>query len=257
MSYYKVTTHDLRPPLQGGDPIWDGRVPYDLPVVEVDPGPGQCRAGWHACTSPERALHIAGLWPGGWPSRLWRVERTVDEIIDRNGDCRAPTWRIVEEIEITRDILGDMHRPLAGDGLPLADLVGEVLAWREALARPERDETRVVRGLDESLHARGMDWQLRRYPDARTAGTAGTAGTARAWTAWTAWSDWSDWTDWSAWSALTFYIWSRRVCTDHAPDLLTRGIRDAYRAGLGIALPVAPETLGWAMADTAFETKGS
>lgn len=31
-------------------------------------------------------------------------------------------------------------------------------------------------------------------------------------------------------------------------DALTRGLRDAYLAGLGIALPVGPSTLGWAMA---------
>jgi hypothetical protein len=37
---------------------------------------------------------------------------------------------------------------------------------------------------------------------------------------------------------------------DHDPLLLTTGLRDAYAAGLGIALPTGPGTLGWAMDDT-------
>ena len=35
MIAYKVVTHDWRPPVQGGDPICDGRLPYTLPIVEV------------------------------------------------------------------------------------------------------------------------------------------------------------------------------------------------------------------------------
>jgi glycine cleavage system H lipoate-binding protein len=35
--------------------------------------------------------------------------------------------------------------------------------------------------------------------------------------------------------------------TTHKADHLTVGIRDAYHAGLGIALPTGPHELGWAM----------
>jgi hypothetical protein len=34
---------------------------------------------------------------------------------------------------------------------------------------------------------------------------------------------------------------------DYDPLLLTTGLRDAYRAGLAIAVPTGPDTLGWAM----------
>jgi len=37
--------------------------------------------------------------------------------------------------------------------------------------------------------------------------------------------------------------------TQHDPLLLTEGIRDAYRAGLAVAVPVADRVLGWAMTD--------
>ena len=43
---YRCFTHDLRSPVQGGDPIWDGRLPYDLPVVTVDTSQAECGAGW-------------------------------------------------------------------------------------------------------------------------------------------------------------------------------------------------------------------
>jgi hypothetical protein len=31
------------------------------------------------------------------------------------------------------------------------------------------------------------------------------------------------------------------------PLLFTTGLRDAYRAGLAVAVPTGPDTLGWAM----------
>lgn len=40
MTYYKIFTHDLCAPIQGGPPIWDGSLPYDLPPVVVPIGGG-------------------------------------------------------------------------------------------------------------------------------------------------------------------------------------------------------------------------
>ena len=69
--YWRMTTHDLRPPVQGGPPIWDGRTPYVLPRVDVDTTDGDCAAGWNACGEAETALRTAGEWPDGRPSRLF------------------------------------------------------------------------------------------------------------------------------------------------------------------------------------------
>jgi len=71
---YKVFTHDLRPPVQGGAPVWTGQLPYDLPEVAVDTSGDECASGWNACSTPEDALRIAGLWPDGRPSRLFRID---------------------------------------------------------------------------------------------------------------------------------------------------------------------------------------
>ena len=38
--------------------------------------------------------------------------------------------------------------------------------------------------------------------------------------------------------------------TDQSPDLLTTGLRDAYAAGLEIALPTGPRELGYALVDS-------
>ena len=81
---FKVFTSDLRSPLQGGPPVWDGTLPYSLPEVEVDRGQGECAAGWNACREATTALRIAGLWPDGRPSRLFHVETTA-EVVER-GD---------------------------------------------------------------------------------------------------------------------------------------------------------------------------
>lgn len=48
MTYYKILTHDFCSPLQGGDPLWDGKtLPYELPKVEVDSGSQECSYGWN------------------------------------------------------------------------------------------------------------------------------------------------------------------------------------------------------------------
>ena len=243
--YYKVTTHDLRPPIQRGDPIWDGQVPYTLPEVEVDEGPKECAEGWNACAEPHTALGIAGLWPDGWPSRLWRVRLAGHPAIERGDKVRSVSWEIVEEMEITDEILADVHRPLAGDGLPLEDLVAEVQAWRHALSRPDYDEDHVIEALQAALDARGLEWELRRYDAAGAARYAGSA----AWFAWYARSARDAWSARSARDALTVHVASRRGWTDQDPHLLTTGLRDAYQAGLAVVVPVEDGVLGYAMVD--------
>ena len=47
--------------------------------------------------------------------------------------------------------------------------------------------------------------------------------------------------------ALTLGFASRQGWITHAADLLTVGLRDAYAAGMAVALPTGPQELGWAM----------
>ena len=51
MKAYKVLTHDLRPPVQGGGPVLPAGfvLPYQLPRIEVDASDNDCAPGWNAC----------------------------------------------------------------------------------------------------------------------------------------------------------------------------------------------------------------
>jgi hypothetical protein len=72
-----------------------------------------------------------------------------------------------------------------------------------------------------------------------------------AWEAWDARDAWNEWAAWDARAALTVQYATLNKWTAHDdPMLLTAGLRDAYRHGLGVALPVGPRTLGWAIDTT-------
>ena len=217
---YKVFTHDLRPPVRGGEPVWSGALPHRLPVIDVDLSGAECAHGWNACATAEDALRIAGFWPKGRPSRLYRVETEI-EVISRGDKLRAATWTITEELQVddairslSRRWFGDLHEVMAD----------EQLAWRAALARPMRDQALVEQGLAMALDARGLQWSIKRF---RSAWDARDARDARA--------------------AMTTQYASRRGMISCRPDRHTIGIRDAYHAGLGIALPTGMDELGWAM----------
>ena len=130
---YKVFTHDLWPPIQGGEPVWGGALPHILPRVDVDTSHDDCAAGWNACATAEDALRIAGLWPDGRPSRLFRVE-TTEEVFARGDKLRAATWRIVEELEVDHAILALSRRWFGEERAP--GMAAEQMAWRSALATP-------------------------------------------------------------------------------------------------------------------------
>ena len=55
---------------------------------------------------------------------------------------------------------------------------------------------------------------------------------------------------WAAREALTVMIVVLSGWMKHYPaDLLTVGLRDAYYAGLALAVPIGKQELGWAMTD--------
>ena len=149
---YKVLTHDLRQPIQGGEPVITGPLPFVLPRTKVDKSTAACAAGWNACAKPETALRIAGLWPNGRPSRLFRVE-TDEPVLERGDKLRAAAWTMVEEIADVRPAVLAMSAPFGDMAEVMAD---EQMAWRVALARPGRDAPAVEVGLTAALNARKL-----------------------------------------------------------------------------------------------------
>ena len=269
---WKVLTHDLRLPVQGGEPVFDGKLPYVLSPAAVDDSPADCAAGWNACASPETALRIAGIWPNGRPARLFHVE-TGAEVVGRGNKLRAAAWTITAEA--TEDEVRAAIRALSAPFGDLADeITEEQLAWRAALARPGHDAAAVEAGLRTALKTRRLSaWTTRSFAcaedawaawaawAARDALAAGDARAARgAWDAWAAWAARDAWDAWDArdawaaraagdaWAAITAWYAAKRGWVQTDP--LTTGIRDAYTAGLGVAIPTGPDELGWAMEDS-------
>ena len=257
---YKVFTHDLRPPVRGGDPVWDGVLPHALAPVTCDDGPDECAAGWNFSRFPQTALQIAGLWPNGRPSRIFVV--TAEQFIERSDKCRSASLTIVREFAESevQSAIEELSRPF---GQFAAEMVREQMAWRAALARPQRDEAAVERGLDEALAARGLGWKLKRFDSVEAARAAWAAWAAwdawdarDAWAARAAWAAWDArdardaWAAWDARDACTVHFAARKGWTKDDPALLTVGLRDAYTAGLAIAVPTGPDELGWVMEPT-------
>jgi len=267
---YKGFTHDLRSPVQGGAPVWDGRLPYALPTVTVDESSNGCGAGWNACRSGAGVIPIAGLWPNGRPLRLFRLE-TDSPVIEREKKCRVATATIVAEEDLTPHV----RKWTATWAKDLTEeMLGEQMLWVEALGRVgRRDEKAVERGLLEALEARGLKWSLKRYATARAASDARAAWDTRAaWAAWATWNAWairatwdaraaSDaWAAWAAkdawavrdaWDALTLCFAALKGWVQYDPLLLTTGLRDAYAASLEMAIPTGPNELGYVMTKSA------
>jgi hypothetical protein len=237
MKAYKIFTHDFRSPLQGGEPVWDGSLPYQLPAVKIDMGPQDCAAGWNACADPVTASEIAGLWRDGWPARLYEVEAPGGCVWARGNKLRSNTWTVTRELDM-RDTIRELSQAF---GSHADEMALEQIAWYEALGRPSPDEGAVVAGLQTALDRRGLKWTLRRYDTVRA------ARDARA--AWDAGDAWEAWEARDARVALVVYYASLMGWTEHQKDLLSAGLLEAYRNGLAIAIPVSPDTLGWAMAE--------
>jgi len=269
---YKVLTHDLRPPLQGGKPLYDGTLPHELPRRKLDTSDRDCAPGWHYTRRPETALRIAGLWPTGRPSVLLRVE-PIGEWVERGDKCRAESLRLLAVCS-ERTVRAAVRRLSEPFGAHADQMARDQMAWRCALARPGWDEAKVEAGLRAALDVRGLDaWVLRRFEaegavwavwaawdaslDARDAWAARAAWAAArgAWDAQAAaraaWAARDAWAAWAARDALTVEFAALAGWIDADPYLLTTGLRDAYAAGLAIAMPTGPNELGWAMEERA------
>ena len=273
---YKLFTHDFRSPLQGGNTIWDGSVPFELPKVQLDRSGSECGAGWNYCESIEQAWKIAGMWSVGRPNVAVQVQAS-DDAIEQGNKRRCSQLNIVKRCDESelRAALNRFSIIFGDHAQTMADSQWE---WMLALARPRHNVRDVERGLRAALKTRGLDWKLNRFDNARDARDARAAWAARdaraAWAAWdarAAWDAWAAWdarAAWDAWAARAAWdAWAARAawdardaraaCTiqyavlqgwiDNDSLLLTIGIRDAYIAGLEIVIPTGPKELGWVM----------
>lgn len=267
---WKCLTHDLRSPLQGGAPIFDGHLPAVLPSSRLDTGANECAAGWNYTAEPHTALAIGGFWPTGRPSRLFAVEAALDAI-ERGNKRRASSLSLIREA--TEDEVATAITAFSVVfGAHASRMANEQRAWRLALRRPQHRAAVVELALTDALTARKLPWSVKRFDtawaawaawaaldarDARAARDAWAARDARAaLDAWAAWDARAARAAWdardaraarAAWAALTVAYASLAGWITQAADHLTLGMRDAYAHGLGIALPIAPTVLGWAM----------
>jgi len=255
MSYWKVLTSEFRPPLQGGKPLCDGKTwPVELPTVPLD-------RGWHFCRDIQTALKSAGFWRTGHPNAVILVEPHGDiiELVDKLRAASLTLKRLATDKEIYSALTA--FSTLFGEHR--AAMAEEQWLWWQALAHPTWDREAVIEGLTIALRARSLHWTIKEYPSEKA------AWDAWAWTAWAARDAWDAWDErWAwdaaralrdavatrdawgagdAWAALTLQFAARSGWISHSHDLLTVGIRDAYRHGLFVALPTGPNELGFVM----------
>ena len=270
---WKILTHDGRSPLQGGPSLLTGHFPVRLPPVALDTSEDECAAGWNYTADIATGWRIAGLWSTGYPSRVVAVEAAVDAL-QRKDKRRASSLTLVREAT-PHELTTAMEVFSRGFAPHMTGMAREQLAWLDALARPRRDAAEVEAQLALALSARCLPWTLKRYDSARAAGAAWAAWDA--WDAWAAWDAWDAWDAWAAWAAGAAWdagdAWAAGDAWDAGdagaagdawdalmvfyarlmkwqmgePDQYTVGIREAYRHGLAVAIPVGPTTLGWAM----------
>jgi hypothetical protein len=216
-TFYKILTHDLRPPLQGGDPLPIDKLPYETEAVVLDAGPASCAPGWHSVGDLATGFRIAGLWRTGRPARVFEVEPS-DDVVERNEKFRSSKLTFARELDLEGIEKGvhDLSKPF---GRYRRGMVSEQMAWYVALGRPEHDPERVEAGLQKALKARGLRWDLKRYGAARAARDAWAAWDARdAWDAWAARAARDAWDARAAWDARdardAWDAWAARAARD-------------------------------------------
>ena len=167
MKGFKVFTHDLRPPIQGGEPVWNGKIPFELPAVKLDESVGECGAGWNFVKDIKTGLKIAGMWPTGRPSRVFSVEAT-GKVVERSDKIRTDKLTVLAEVsdEEINAAIYDFSKAFVPHDRRMAE---SQIKWRRVLSRPNRNEKKIEAGLEEALEVRGLKWKLKKFDSARAA----------------------------------------------------------------------------------------
>ena len=292
---WKVLTHDLRSPIQRGEPIWNGLFPFRLPQVTADPGPAECAAGWNCCERLSTAFGIAGWWPLGRPGRAFLLEELENPLV-RGKKLRCNTALVTREAT-EQEIVEALFEFSAVFGAYQADMAEQQAAWRRALARLGRvqEQATILALLQEALTARGLSWTIHQFDSGLavrdTWATRAVRNTCDAWGAWAALEARDAWATrvsldaldaraaraaraaleardawgarvarytcdaWGAQAALTVYYAAINGWIVKDKNILTVGLREAYRAGVEIVLPTGPNELGWARKPDESEAK--
>jgi hypothetical protein len=236
---------------------------------------------------PVTALRWGGLWPDGRPSRLVSLEATGEletrgaRIFSASMNVVGlvnPDEPLAQFSEVFLDLEDEMldeqrawRRALRREGHDV-DLVREKLdltlharglkLWG-VQQFPTVDKLRAK--VDPAafftwgaVHAQASFEQWQKEADADEVYDKALRA---AWTAWYTQDFWDDqdvaadpganadvrWDVWDAWAALTVFFAVEEGWVHLPADVMTRGLRDAYAAGLGIAAPISPGVLGFAM----------
>ena len=178
--YWKSLTHDFRPPLQGGNPLCDGKTwPVTLPEVPLDRSSNECgvQGGWHFCRTIEATFGIAGMWRTGRPNAIVAVE-PIGDIIERKDKCRASSLALLRYAtdDEVREGIGQFSKAF---GAHRDGMAQEQWLWYQALGRPYLYHDAVVAGLQTALTTRSLSWTIKEFDSAWGAREAG-----EAWEAW-------------------------------------------------------------------------
>jgi len=284
---YKVLTHDFRVPYYDTYPLFNDaqEFPFTLPAhiqwkEQVQHKKGcmfYCKpyspleVAWSIYDTPENALRAAGMWPDGYPSRLFQINSTYESCKIESG-CLGnyvdKRFSVLKELDVNSVIEKVSSSIFSFD---VERLTKEQILWRDALSRPYGDPKRVKEELEKAVKYRNLDFQTMQFSNSRL-----------LWDAYLArgdlWSKGEKWdtpvrrliykacpmefSEWEAYYARTTNDQlagrsaerSLRCChtsglklIDYPCDFLTVGIRDAYKYGLGVVIPIDEKFLGWTM----------
>ena len=169
---YKILTADFCPPIQGGDPIWDGKTePFRLPKVALDLSSAECSFGWNFTETPQQAFKIL-IEARRCLNGLVVVEVVgLEDTIKRGDKLRTSQLTIVRQLTVNEvstvvatlatDAALSVRRAIARraelDNAVVATLATDAaLSVRYAIARRAELDNAVVATL-----ATDADWSVR------------------------------------------------------------------------------------------------
>lgn len=241
-----------------------------------------------ASPEPADALRWGGLWPDGYPSRLISVrpdgeiklvgQRAFAPAFDVVG-LVSPHEPLVTLSEVFVDLEDEMlaeqkawRQALRRDGSSPAqvrELLDLTLHARGLRLWGVREFPTVDALRAEVDPAAFYTWgavhaqaSFEQWRDEASKDPVYDTALRTAWTAWYLNDFWDDpdvaadpdanadvrWDVWDAWAALTVFYAVEEGWVELPKDVLSRGLRDAYALGLGMAAPIGPGLLGFAMA---------
>lgn len=269
MSYYKLFTHNFQSLTQGDDPFWDGSTPHEI-KLEADISEKNFIEEWGIRRQGAETFIEESLWKNTKPNRLFVLG---EPIIKVTNIAYKYTWTILREVQGKE--LYKIFQYLYAPFLMLREkLIQEIIEWRTALTRPNYNKDTVIKELKKTLEVRELKIGLKEYKkvsDLLADRVAYPAIHAEQWYSCSNsyeifekvrqqnWEQYREidllmdtWRDPDSWGedifeALRHWFIVKAGLMQGPSNLLTIGLRDAYKAGLHIINPVKSGALGWTM----------